>query len=99
MPPVSTTSRPAWHTKLTVGQCYFFQTCTKDWVGRVVSIDGPYTVVLEEASWVADSGRLHVFVKEGRADNMEIEPVGIQCIQWLNWGPWLHPLFMETVPS
>ncbi len=84
-------------TKLTIGETYFVQTCTKDWVGRLVSIDGPYTVTLEEASWVAESGRLHVFVRDGRADSMEIEPVGVVCCQWVNWIPWPHDLFTEVV--
>jgi hypothetical protein len=83
--------------KLIIGETYFFQTCTKDWVGRLVSIDGPYTIVLEDASWVAESGRLHLFVKNGKADGMEIEPVGVVSCQWVNWIPWPHSLFKESV--
>lgn len=83
--------------KLIVGQTYFVETCTKDWVGRLVSIDGPYTLTLEEASWVADSGRLHIFMRDGKADGMEIEPVGIKCVQWVAWSPWPFPLFKEAI--
>lgn len=89
--------RPAWHTELTVGHCYFVQSCTKDWVGRLVSVNGPYAVTLEDAAWVADSGRLHVFVRDGTAPKMEIEPVGVVCVQWVNWIPWDHDTFTETV--
>jgi hypothetical protein len=84
-------------TTLEVGKTYFFQTCTKDWVGRLHSVDGPYTVTLTGASWVADSGRLSVFVREGRAEGMEVEPVGVVCCQWVNWIPWPHKLFTEAV--
>ena len=82
---------------LVVGQTYFVQTCTKDWVGRLVSVDGPYSLTLEDASWVAESGRLHVFVRDGRADGMEVEPVGVVAVQWVNWIPWPHELFTEAV--
>ena len=80
-----------------IGKIYFFQTHKFDWVGRLASIDGPYSVTLTEASWVADCGRLHLFVRDGRADNMEIEPVGVVGLQWSNWIPWPHPLFTEAV--
>lgn len=86
--------------KLEVGQTYFFQTCTKDWVGRLAAIEGPYTVVLTEASWVAESGRLHQFLRNGKADGMEIEPGPPEfplALQWVNWWYWPHKLFTEAV--
>jgi hypothetical protein len=82
---------------LEVGRCYYVRTARYDYVGRVVSIDGPYTLVLEDAAWVSNSGRLHVFVQNGRATGMEIEPVGVVGLQWLDWIPWDHPLFTEAV--
>lgn len=86
-----------WMVRLTPGHCYFFQTCTKDWVGKLHSVDGFRSVTLTEASWVAGSGRLHQFVRDGKADNMEIEPVGVVTCQWVNWIPWNHPTFEEAV--
>lgn len=80
-----------------VGETYLFQTCTKDWIGRVCKINGPFSVVLEEASWVADSGRFHIFIHDGKVDGMEIEPVGIVGLQWVNWIPWPHKLPKEAV--
>lgn len=96
---------PVWMTKLTVGHNYFFQTCTKDWVGCLLAITGPYTVVLgpdpsqpgSQAAWSAESGRLHVFIAEGKADQMEIEVVGVVSCQWVDWIPWPHKLFTESV--
>jgi hypothetical protein len=82
---------------LEVGGTYYFETATKDWVGRVVSIDGPYQVTLEDASWVSDSGRMHAFVMNGRADGMQIEPVGVKHIVHTGWTVWPHKLFEEPV--
>ncbi len=87
-----------------VGKTYLFQGI-KDWVGRVAEITGPYTVTLVDASWVADSGRLSDFVKNGvrRADggwlpeHVEIEPVGVVGVRWENWIPWDHQLPTETI--
>jgi hypothetical protein len=80
-----------------IGETYFVQSCTKDWVGRLVEASGPYTVVLEDASWVANSGRMNEFVRNGQAEGMEIEPVGVVCVQWVNWIPWPHELFKDPV--
>jgi hypothetical protein len=82
---------------LVVGEQYYFQTARFDYVGRVLSIDGPYTVTLEDAACVFSTGRLHVFLREGRAPQMELEPVGVQGVQWLGWSPFPHPLFPEAV--
>lgn len=91
-------SRPAWHTELTVGRCYFVQSVTKDWVGRLVSINGPYTVTLEDAVWVADTGtRLHQFLRGETNEQTEVEPVGVVCVQWVNWSPWDHEPFTEAL--
>lgn len=83
--------------ELVLGENYFVQTCTKDWVGRLISVEGPYTLTLEDASWIAESGRLHIFVRDGKVEGMEVEPVGVVCVQWVNWIPWPHELFTESV--
>jgi len=82
---------------LKIGDVVFVQTVTKDWVGRVVKIPNPFTVILADASWVADSGKLSDFVKNGKAAGMEIEPVGAVTVQWVNWIPWPHKLFSEAI--
>lgn len=87
---------------LEVGRTYFFQTCTKDWVGRLVSIDSPFSVTIEECSWVFDSGRLSIFVQTGKTDNMEVEFLGkdsCMSLQWVNWIDWPHQLFDRNYPS
>jgi hypothetical protein len=69
----------------------------KIYVGKCVSIEGPHTMVLEDAAWVAETGRLHAFVRDGRAEGMEVEPVGTICVHWAECAPWKHRLFKEAV--
>jgi hypothetical protein len=86
--------------KIAVGENAFVRTVTDYWVGEVISIDGPHTVTLIRAAWVADTGRLHEFTRDGRAANMEVEPLPdgmtVTC-QWAAILPWPHPLLREVV--
>jgi hypothetical protein len=82
---------------LEVGRCYYVRTARYDYVGRLISIDGPYSITFEDAAWVANSGRLHEFLRAGRAAGMEVEPVGVVGLQWLDWTPWFHDCFTEAV--
>lgn len=81
---------------LIIGQCYFVRTVTDYWVGRLAAI-GPHSLTLTDASWVAVTGRLSAFMRDGKAQGMEIEPVGAICVQWLTWSPWPHDLFTEVI--
>ena len=83
---------------LVLGEKVFVRTVTDHWVGRIAGIYGPYTVGLTEAAWIAESGRLHVFVRDGKAEGMEVEVVGtIKRVQYLAILPWKHELFKESV--
>ena len=83
--------------KLEIGKTYLVVNLgAHTYVGRLVEVLNPFEVALEDASWVANTGRLHVFVERGRADGMEIEPVGqvntrYQSIIW-----WPHKLFDKS---
>lgn len=86
--------------QLEKGKNYFVRTEGDHWVGRLVDIDGPTTVTLEDAAWIADSGRLHIFLAKGKADSMEIEPVpdGQQImLHWRAIIEWPHDLFRKPV--
>ncbi len=75
-----------------VGQNYYVRTC-------LVSVDGPYTVTLTDFAWVAESGRLHEFLRDGGTANMEIEPAppGMTLtVQWLAALSWPHALLREA---
>ena len=75
-----------------VGKKLFIRTVTYHSVGRVVRIMGNL-MELENASWVADSGRFMDAIKNGTLN--EVEPVGQQ---WININsvvdifPWAHKL-------
>lgn len=75
-----------------IGKKIFMRSVTYHCVGRVKRMFGD-VIELEDASWVADSGRFMGAIKDGNLD--EIEPVGQM---WVNKGamidmfPWNHSL-------
>ena len=82
---------------LAVGQCYLIESITSNlYVGRLLAISPLGDVILGEAAWVSETGRLHEFMARGRTDGMEIEPIGTRCIRYASWSPWPHPLFTEA---
>ncbi len=86
--------------KLKCGDNYYVRTVTDYWVGRLVEVDGSYTVTLDSFSWVANCGRLGAFLRDGKTPDMEVEvaPPGMKkMVQWLSIDEWPHPLFTEDV--
>ena len=57
-----------------IGSNYFFRTVTYHVLGKVKKQVGQF-LELEEASWIADSGRFMNFIK-GNLEDAEIEPTG-----------------------
>lgn len=75
-----------------IGKCYFIRTVTLYQVGRVVAISGQF-LKLEDASWIADTGRFSAALKSGEFS--EIEPVGesyINISSIIDSFPWPHKL-------
>ena len=68
-----------------------------NYVGEFVGIVGSRLVELKNAVWVSESGRyLSTFMAEGRADGMEVEPMGTHSIRSFDdIDLWPHPLFTE----
>jgi len=58
-----------------VGEKYFIRTVTYHATGKVKKIVGNF-LVLEDAAWVADSGRFRQAIMEGTLD--EVEPVDVE---------------------
>ena len=56
-----------------VGEKFFFRTVTYHLTGRVKKVIGSI-LELENAAWIADSGRFMNAIKEGKLN--EVEPVG-----------------------
>ena len=75
-----------------INKKFFFRTITYHLVGKVVKRIGSF-LQLENASWVADSGRFMNAIKEGKLN--EVEPVGIAFINLqavTDFFPWKHDL-------
>ncbi len=75
-----------------VGEKYYFRTVTYHLTGRVKKVIGSI-LELENAAWIADSGRFMNAIKEGKLS--EVEPVGrayINIDSTTDFFPWKHPL-------
>lgn len=80
-----------------VGSSYLFRTVTMCNVGKVKEVVGDI-VVLEEASWVADTGRFHTALKTGELSEVEPWADGIAYLNigaLVDAGNWNHPLPKE----
>jgi len=79
-----------------IGEAYLFRTVTHIEVGRVTRIIGQF-VELEEASWIADTGRYHDCLTEGVFNEIEPYPLytGINTQSLINYAPWPHNLPKE----
>lgn len=74
------------------GENYFLRCVTYHMVGKVKEIVGSF-LVLEDASWIADSGRFSNAIKEGKLS--EVEPVGTAFVNTnsvVDAFPWKHSL-------
>ena len=75
-----------------VGEKFFFRTVTYHMTGRVKKVIGNI-LELENAAWIADSGRFMNAIKEGKLN--EVEPVGrayINTASLVDFFPWKHKL-------
>ena len=75
-----------------VGEKFFFRTVTYHMTGRVKKVIGSI-IELENAAWIADSGRFMNCIKEGKVN--EVEPVGrayININSITDFFPWKHAL-------
>lgn len=79
-----------------VGESYLFRTVTHIEVGRVKAIKGQF-VELEDASWIADTGRYHDCLAKGTFNEVEPYPLytGVNTQSLINYAPWPHNLPRE----
>lgn len=78
-----------------VGKAFFFRTVTYHLTGRIKKIIGNM-FLLEDAAWIADSGRFQQAIKDGKLN--EVEPVGdaiLNISTVTDIFPWKHPLPKE----
>ena len=74
------------------GESYFIRTVTYHLIGKLVGQTGDF-LELDQASWVADSGRFMNAIKDGKFN--EVEPVGTAYVNIKSVTdafPWKHAL-------
>lgn len=80
-----------------VGETYLFRLVTHYWVGRIVAVTG-MEIVIEDASWVASTGRFSTTIATGALD--EVEKVQGRVVlgrgALVDAVEWKHPLPTET---
>lgn len=83
-----------------IGKAFFFFTPNYNFIGKVVSILTDDWVLLEQASWVACTGRLTEFLEKGTTKELEVEYIGeglrVKPCAVFNWE---HEVFTETLPK
>lgn len=77
-----------------VGDKIFIRTVTHYYLGEIEAINGDW-ITLKEASWIADTGRFHDFLKEGKCNEYEafIDSVDIPMGSIIDVTRWNFPLF------
>lgn len=75
-----------------IGQAYFIRTVTYHLTGRVTAIVDGF-LLLEDAAWIADSGRFTAAIRDGKLS--EVEPVDTAIVSLASITdafPWAHAL-------
>ena len=80
-----------------LGKNYVIRTVTMIQVGKLVYV-GKSELGLEDASWIADTGRWMNFLKDGSVNEVEPFPKGIVIVgrhSIIDACIWKHKLFFE----
>lgn len=78
---------------LAVGSKVIIRTVTLYYVGRIAAVDAGW-IALDEASWVADTGRWAQALKKGTLNEVEPYPAGcvVSVGAIVDVSPWAHDL-------
>lgn len=91
-------NKPKTHS-LEIGKCYLFRTVTYHSIGRVVKITD-LDIELEDASWVASSGRYSTALEKGKLEENEMIPEGqphfLMVAAIVDYDVWNHPVPVKT---
>ena len=79
-----------------IGGNYFIRTVTHHQTGKLVAVT-PTELVLENAAWIADDGRLTDSLKTGNFSEVEMFPVGSKVI--VGRGSIIDALEISTIPT
>lgn len=93
------TTNESKENPFSIGKKYLFRTVTHIDVGKVVNICGDF-IILENASWIADTGRYHDCLSKGVFKEVEPYPdqVFLNMPTLIDAAPWPHDLPMEQYP-
>mgnify|MGYP001106916061 CR=1 FL=1 len=85
--------RPSASHSFEVGQTYLIRTVTMFYTGRVVAITDS-DLVLEDAAWIADTGRFSDCLETGVLNEVEpfLDKVIVARGGIVDATPWTHPL-------
>lgn len=79
-----------------VGSSYLIRTVTYHVLGKIKTIKGDF-LVLENASWVADSGRFGEALKKGSLSEVEFAGAAVVNVNAITDAyPWIHELPNQT---
>ena len=85
--------------KFEIEEKYYVETFGKFYVGEVVEVT-PLEVSFKNASWVADTGKYSEFLKTGKSNEMEVEPIGdiTLPVAYISMKKvWKHKLFDKAI--
>lgn len=76
-----------------IGKSYLIRTVTMTQTGRVVAITDS-DIKLEDAAWIADTGRFHTALMTGTLEEVEPFPHGcfVNRAAIVDFAPWVHEL-------
>jgi len=91
-----TGSSQEFKTPFKIGKAYLFRTVTHIDIGVVIAIDGQFATI-NQASWIADTGRFHDALKKGSLSEVEPYPTEayVNLSALCDAAPWNHYLPKE----
>jgi hypothetical protein len=91
--PAAASPLPSPPSPYNVGDNVFIRTVTYHYTGKIAAIY-PGEIMLEDAAWIADSGRFHVALATGTLSEIEPYPAGVAISRRaiVDVSPWAHPL-------
>ena len=91
------TTKEQTSTAMPIGQAVIIRTVTHHYTGRLVAVEAGY-LVLDEAAWIADTGRWAAALSTGSLS--EVEPYPGRCYvsqgAVVDVSPWTHALPRTT---
>lgn len=74
----------------------FIKTVTMFYVGRLASENENF-IFLEEAAWIADTGRFYNFLKDGKVNEVEpfVDPIAVNKNAIIEITLWNHDLLKK----